>query len=109
MLTLYVTSEVKKTYSSSLPETVLASVETLNQLKIRIVENSRGVVTAKIRGDWPDGIPVKLIFIMKDNEATQLGIRSGFIGLMNKEESAFLHARIGERLKKKDAHVRLFR
>ena len=93
---VYYTSEIKKTYPGCLEETMAASVRALDQLNIHIVENYRGLVSAKIKGDRPDGVPVTLIFMLKAEKITQLGIRSGFIGAINVEDSEDLHTHIKE-------------
>jgi len=97
----YVAGELKQTYANGYPEAIRASTETLTDLKIPVTEGGGDEAKTTIKGRRPDGTPIEVAIKKIDEKKTEIGVRTGHIGVWDQEASRQIHSLIGERLARK--------
>jgi len=95
---LYKKGELKRVYPASLEETLNACAEVFKSLKIKVKERFLVGIKTKINAEWPDGTPLKVKLVLKDSRITEVSIRSGYVGVLDRDESELIHQRITRRL-----------
>ena len=97
----YVMGELKQTYANGYPEAIRASKETLNELKIAVAESGGDEAKTTLKGLRPDGTPVEVTIRKIDEQQTEIGVRTGHIGVWDQEASRQIQRLIAERLARK--------
>ena len=99
----YVNGKLIKTYRSEYHETVQASINTLENLKIPINENISDELKTSIKATRPDGTPIRVEIVRMEKDLTEVGVRTGSIGLWDKKVSGQIQDNIEDILYKIDA------
>jgi len=94
----YVNGELKRSYPESFDKVYNISVETLESLKINIVERESDGISAAIRAKRVDDTPVWVKVSMVTPKITEVSVRSGVVGVWEKKVSELIHASIAQRL-----------
>lgn len=94
----YSEGRVIRTYQASFDRTNKACTDTMKSLKITLTqEKSDGILTT-FDAKRTDGTPVTVTTQMLEPKITQVSVRSGYVGLWDKEVSELIHASIAQRL-----------
>lgn len=96
--TAYVMGEMTRTYDSGHTECVQASADTLGALKMPVVERGGDDRQTTLRARQPDGSPVEIDIQRTDGKRTEIGVRTGHVGVWDHATSRKIHDMIGERL-----------
>jgi outer membrane protein OmpA-like peptidoglycan-associated protein len=99
----YVNGELTKTYRSGYHETVQTSIDTLKKLKIPIDEKISDELKTSIKATRPDGTPIRIEVVRIEKKLTEVGVRTGSVGLWDQKVSKQIQDIIGERLNNKSA------
>ena len=94
---------VVETYDSDYHRVVSASRETLESLKIPMTETLGDELKTTITARRPDQTPVSIEVVRLAAGRTQVGIRTGHIGVTELDTSAHIHEQIRLRLARKAA------
>ena len=94
----YFTGKLTKTYESEYHETVKASSDTLQKLKIPIVETIADELKTEIKARRFDDTPVAIEVVRIDQAHTQVSVRTGSFGLWDKRVSEQIHGYIDQSL-----------
>jgi len=94
----YGQGELKRVYQASFDKAVSASTDTLNSLKINIEEETSDGIKTTINGRRTDGTPVTVKLEMVTPDITEITVRTGVLGLWDKQVSELIHASIAQRL-----------
>lgn len=97
----YVAGDLKQTYANGYPEAMRASTETLNELKVPVTEEGGGEAKTTIKGRRSDGTPIEVTVKKIDEKQTEIGVRTGYVGVWDREASRQIHSLIAERLARK--------
>ena len=96
----YITGKVTRTYDSAYHQTVRASIETLDSLKLPVSEKTVDESRAFIRAERADGTPVSVEVVPAGPRQTEVGVRIGTVGIGELDASERLQNRIKDRLAK---------
>ena len=94
----YFTGKLTKTYESEYHDTVKASSDTLQKLKIPIVETIADELKTEIKARRFDDTPVAIEVVRIDQAHTQVSVRTGSFGLWDKRVSEQIHGYIDQSL-----------
>jgi OOP family OmpA-OmpF porin len=97
----YVMGELKQTYEKGYPEAIRASTETLNEMKIAVTESVGDEAKTTLKGLRSDGTPIEVSIRKVDEQQTEIGVRTGHIGVWDQEDSRQMQRLIAERLARK--------
>lgn len=97
----YVAGDVKQTYANSYPEAIRASTETLNELKVALTAEGGDEAKTTFKGRRSDGTPIEVTVKKIDENQTEIGVRTGYVGVWDRETSRQLQGLIAERLARK--------
>jgi len=95
---VYDYGERKRVYPASFDKSIEACIETLASLNIRITDNMPRGISTEIRAEWTDGTPITIIVEMIALKITEVSIRSGMVGVKDKNVCELIHDRILQRL-----------
>ena len=99
----YISGNVIRTYSADYKETIGACRVVLNQLQVKILEESGDALKTTVRSSRYDGAEITIGVERVGNNLTQVGIRTGFIGIDKTDDSELLHQYIDDQLRKRTA------
>jgi outer membrane protein OmpA-like peptidoglycan-associated protein len=94
----YVMGDLTEIYESGYAAAVQASTDTLNALKMTVVERGEDERQTALKARPPDGSPVEINIERIDAKRTQIGVRTGHVGVWDRQASRKIHDMIGERL-----------
>ena len=94
----YVMGESTRTYESGYAEAIQASAEALRALKMTGVETAGDERRTTIKARQPDEVPVAIDIERADAKRTEIGVRTGYVGVWDQETSRKIHDLIGARL-----------
>lgn len=94
----YLKGELTRNYQADYDTVVAASLSTLEDLKIDVVNEISDGINTEINARRADGTPVNLKIIRLAPRLTEVGIRSGRIGVWDKKVSKLIHDLIQKRL-----------
>lgn len=96
----YLAGRVTRTYDSEYHQTVRASIETLDSLKLPVSEKTVDESRAVIRAARADGTPVSVEVVPAGPRQTEVGVRTGSVGVSELDASERIQNRIKDRLAK---------
>lgn len=96
----YIKGKVTQTYDSEYRLTVRASIETLDSLRLPVSEKTADESKTIIRAERADGTPVIVEVVPAGPAQTEVGVRTGTLGIGELEASEQIQAGIKERLAK---------
>jgi outer membrane protein OmpA-like peptidoglycan-associated protein len=96
----YTSGKVTRTYDAEYHRTIRASIETLDSLKLPVSEKSADTSKTVIHAKRADGTPVSVEVVPVGPVQTEVGIRTGTVGIGELGTSEQIQDRIGERLSK---------
>lgn len=94
----YMKGELIRSYPATFQQTTTACLDTLAALKILVKNRTYGSVENRIQGTLNDGMPVRIRITMIAPKITQVGIRSGYLGVWDRKVSELIHADLAQRL-----------
>jgi outer membrane protein OmpA-like peptidoglycan-associated protein len=94
----YSSGELSKTYESEYHRAVDASTDTLHELKIPPAEKIADELKTEIKANRPDGTPVAVEVERISSHRTQISIRTGTIGILDKQVSTQIHEFIEKKI-----------
>jgi outer membrane protein OmpA-like peptidoglycan-associated protein len=86
-------------YDSEYHETVQASIDTLNHLKMQVADEMADELKTTINAIRPDGTPISIDVVRIDSGLTEVGIRTGRVGLWDQKVSQQIHDFLAKRLR----------
>ena len=94
----YFNGKLTKTYGSEYHDTVQASSSTLEDLKIPITETVTDELKTEIKAKRTDGTPIAIEIIRIEHGLTQVSVRTGSLGIWDKQVSEQIHGYINQNL-----------
>ncbi len=94
----YYNGKLTKTYKSEYHQTVRAAKNTLQELNIPITETTADELKTDIRALRKDGTPVTVEIIRLDRRHNEIAIRTGVVGVWDRQVSEQIHSYIDSRL-----------
>jgi uncharacterized protein DUF3568 len=94
----YIQGELKRTYPANFDSAVTACKEALDSLEITITEENSGDTRTMIAGKQANGTPLTVKLEMVGLDITEISVRTGSLGVWNKDVSELIHASIAHRL-----------
>jgi len=95
----YFSGKLTKIYESEYHNTVRASSDTLERLKIPVIETIADELKTEIQARRPDDTPVQIEVVRIDQDHTQVSVRTGSFGLWDKRVSEQIQEYIDQNLK----------
>ena len=96
----YMNGQLSRLYQAPFDTTNQACTATLKKLKIVITEEASDGINAIIKAKRTDGTPVTVKTEMVESRITKVSVRSGMVGIWDKNVSELIHASIAQRLQK---------
>ena len=96
----YMNGQLSRLYQAPFDTTNQACTATLNKLKIAITEEASDGINTTIKAKRTDGTSVTVITEMVEPSITKVSVRSGMVGIWDKNVSELIHASIAQRLQK---------
>jgi outer membrane protein OmpA-like peptidoglycan-associated protein len=97
----YIKGKVTRTYDAEYHQTVRASIETLGSLKIPVNEKADDELKTTIHAKRADGTPVSVEVIRTGSGQTEVGVRTGAVGVTELDASGQIQERIAGLLARK--------
>jgi outer membrane protein OmpA-like peptidoglycan-associated protein len=94
----YFKGELKKDYEVSYDRTVKACTEALNSLQIPITEKTADALQTTFNAERPDGTPVTVKAVKRNEEVTEVSVRTGIVGVWDKNVSMQIHESIRRKM-----------
>jgi len=94
----YFNGKLTKTYESEYYDTVRASSNTLEKLKIPITASIADGLKAEIKATRFDDTPIEIEVIRIDRNHTQVSVRAGSVGVWDRRVSEQIHGYINQNL-----------
>lgn len=94
----YTQGRVGRVYDAEEPRVAQASIEALESMKIQVVDRSGDPSGTRIAGRRADGTLVSIDLVRLGPRRTEAGVRTGAVGLIDREASEKIHALIAARL-----------
>jgi hypothetical protein len=88
----YINGRVTQTYDSDYRLTVRASIEALDSLKLAVSEKTANESKTFIRAERADGTPVSVEVVPAGPGQTEVGVRTGTLGINELEASEQIQA-----------------
>jgi len=95
---VYSSGELSRTYETEYQRAVGISTDTLRQLKIPPAEEIGDGLKTEIKATRPDGTPVTVEVERIESNLTQISVRTGAIGMLDKHVSTQIHEYIERNL-----------
>ena len=97
--TFYDSGELTSLHAASFDNTLEACRQTLMESNLHIEEWTMGGIQNVIHARWPDGTPLTIKIEMKAMQITSVAIRSGHLGIRDRNASALIHDGISIKLR----------
>ena len=98
----YLSGKDTRIYDSEYHQTAQACMETLNSLKIPVSQTSADGLKTTIQARRADETPVYIEVVRTGPGRSEVGIRTGVVGISELEASNQIHDALKERLRRKD-------
>ena len=98
----YLSGKDTRIYDSEYHQTAQACMETLNSLKIPVSQTSADGLKTTIQAKRADETPVYIEVVRTGPGRSEVGIRTGVVGISELEASNQIHDALKERLRRKD-------
>lgn len=95
----YIKGELIRTYEKSYENTLDACMGVIDDLGISVQSKTTDGVQTTIKAKRKDETPMTVKVKIAGNDWTQVSVRTGFVGLWDKEVSEQFHEYIAQRLK----------
>jgi hypothetical protein len=96
----YMDGELTRSYQAPFDKTNQVCTETLKSLKITITDETSDGINTTIQSKRTDGTPITVKTVMIEPNVTEVSVRSGVVGIWDKQVSELIHASIAQRLQK---------
>ena len=90
----YMNGELKRDYEVSYDRAVQACSEALDNLQIPVNEKTADALQTIFNAKRPDGTPVTVKAVKRDEQVTEVSVRTGILGVWDKNVSMQIHERI---------------
>lgn len=90
----YMNGELKRDYKVSYDRAVQACSDALNNLQIPVNEKTADALQTIFTAKRPDGTPVTVKAVKRDEQVTEVFVRTGILGVWDKNVSMQIHERI---------------
>ena len=97
----YVSGKDTRIYDSEYHQTAQACMETLNSLKIPVSQTTADGLKMTIQARRADETPLQIEVVRSRAQRSEVGIRTGVVGISELEASNQIHDALKERLKRK--------
>lgn len=94
----YVNGELKRSYQATYDRSIQASEAVVKEMNISVKSVKRKGLTTIIDGNF-NGKPVTITISRIDVNISEVGVRSGYVGLWEKDFSVEIHEKIAQRLR----------
>lgn len=94
----YIHGELKRTYPVNFDSAVSACKEALDKLEITVTEENSADNRVMIAGRQTNGTPVNIKIERVGLDITEISVRTGSLGVWDKDVSELIHASIAHRL-----------
>jgi hypothetical protein len=95
----YMSGELTTSYQAGFDRTYQAALDSLDDLKMTVIEKPTGdAINSVIKAERSDGTPVSVRLKMAAPNLTEVGVRSGVVGVWDKQVSKLVHVNIAKRL-----------
>jgi len=94
----YIKGELKRPYAAPFDRVLKASLTALESLKIKVITQTTDGRQADIRAEGSDRTPITLKVVELTPEVSEVAVRSGMVGVWDKQLSELIHASITKKL-----------
>ena len=98
----YVAGKDTRIYDSEYHQTAQACMETLNSLKIPVSQKTADGLKTTIQAKRADETPLQIEVVRAGLKRSEVGIRTGVVGISDLEASNQIHDALKDRLRRKD-------
>lgn len=98
----YYNGKLIRTYKAEYQAAIMASRKTLNDLNIPITEDYGDKINTIIKAERPNGTPITIEIERIEYNLTEISVRSGTVGIWDKNVSKRVHDLIGQKLAQPD-------
>ena len=94
----YISGNVLRTYDTDYQQTIRASRTAIKDLRFTLINETSDSITTKINGRRGDDTPVTIQVTYLNSLQTEVGVRTGVVGVTETEVSERVHEKIAYRL-----------
>jgi len=94
----YISGNVLRTYDADYQQAIRASRKAIKDLRFTLVSETSDSITTKISGRRGDDTPVTIQVTYLNSLQTEVGVRTGVVGVTETEVSEKVHDKIAQRL-----------